>query len=345
MLTHEQTEFDSTQHLLPTEVSAKSSFLFGRAQNYPIFSWAWYKYRSLTILSVIAILCLPPLTCLLCAMAIPNKDQIVEIYIASLISQSAIYFLPAAILFFVGPGLATFIYQRDKTAWGRYSLIAFALLSCIILSGWTFAKLKNRYEKPYRDPQTKAQVFRDFQASVTVAYVDANYVFEKDGKPFNPENYDEAIKFLGHTHDTNVWDHASSLAEASDNKSSTEKIELLSKINKISFFIAFTIAATFFSFWVGGFFEFATFLRQRNKLTAYQQAQELRRTQAARAELSCASRYWPPKSNRTSYSTPWPACAPPSSQIKVAPRRLSITWSAICAPRFRKCAAMSAWRQ
>ncbi|MES3024119.1 MAG: histidine kinase [Pseudomonadota bacterium] len=39
----------TTGQLLPSEVSAKSGFWFGRARNYPIFSYAWYRYRSLSM--------------------------------------------------------------------------------------------------------------------------------------------------------------------------------------------------------------------------------------------------------------------------------------------------------
>jgi two-component sensor histidine kinase len=119
-----QAAIDSRDALLPPEVSANTPTWFGRARNYPIFSFTWYRYRSLALVSASVLLLL--IVCVWMGAALPGA------WLASMI------LVPFYVLCLAGPGLAVLIGRLKLRR--RLETIALlgALLLGMALSGGTF---------------------------------------------------------------------------------------------------------------------------------------------------------------------------------------------------------------
>lgn len=103
MFTNTAVNLASSPQLLPSEVSVQSSFLFGRAQNYPIFSWAWYRYRSRAIFTLIV-----AATFLISAYIIPQLLS--KGYgLGMLFLFLEAWVVSASCLALIGPGLAVMV--------------------------------------------------------------------------------------------------------------------------------------------------------------------------------------------------------------------------------------------
>jgi two-component sensor histidine kinase len=289
MRTQDQATINSDQHLLPTEVSAQSSWLFGRARNYPIFSRAWYRYRSLAILMVSGLLGLVPLIEIGSKLLLDGSSRPAYIFPILIV---ACYFLIVAIGV-VGPGIATFINERSQSRIKRNVAIAGSLLMGIVFNAFMPFIFIKMYEMPYVDAETKNRVYRkassfqNFLTGPTTIEFGSTVQISREGKPYVPKNFEEAQEYsvLFEKYYEDFYKSHPEIKKPVQPEIQVDlrDLELVQKINTIIHF-SFLFVATYFLCWLGGLFDFFTFIRQQKKLTAYQQAQELRRTQAARAE-------------------------------------------------------------
>ena len=104
----------STSFFLPAEVAVNTSRWFGRARNYPIYSLLWFRYRSVAMLSGAL------LVILIVAALIGSSQSAVSghsIDLAKVVEAGLVYFVTAAAVVLIGPGLAVFV---RRLRWHRH---------------------------------------------------------------------------------------------------------------------------------------------------------------------------------------------------------------------------------
>jgi len=124
---------------LPADVVVHASW-FGRARQFPIFSGAWFRYRSAAFLTGLLATAL-----LLAALAaIPLQPQNVDW--ANVLQVGAVYVLPAALLVLLGPALAVLVRRREWRAGREFAGILGVLVLGMGASLAAFFQLKHGYE-------------------------------------------------------------------------------------------------------------------------------------------------------------------------------------------------------
>jgi hypothetical protein len=107
-------------HLLPSDVTFKSTLWFGRSRSFPIFSARWYGYRSLSAMTVLMVLAL---------LFFIGSGVIATLSLADRGIFAAFVVVPFACLCLLGPGLA--VWMRSKGAAPRKELIGLVLVLAI----------------------------------------------------------------------------------------------------------------------------------------------------------------------------------------------------------------------
>lgn len=124
---------------LPPDVVVHASW-FGRARQFPIFSRAWFRYRSIAFLTG-----LPAVPLLIAAMsAIPLQPQNVDWL--DVLQITIVFGTPFVVLVLLGPALAVWVRARGWSVRRELAGILCALLLGMAASVATAFVLKNWYE-------------------------------------------------------------------------------------------------------------------------------------------------------------------------------------------------------
>ena len=130
---------------LPPDVVVHASW-FGRARQFPIFSRAWFRYRSAAFLSGLVTAAL-----VLAAMAaIPLQPARVDW--PDVLQVGAVYGLPCVLLVLAGPALAVWVHVRGWSMPRECAGILCVLLLGMAASVAVFFQLKDLYEAARVDP-------------------------------------------------------------------------------------------------------------------------------------------------------------------------------------------------
>ncbi|MES2298428.1 MAG: histidine kinase [Pseudomonadota bacterium] len=105
--------------LLPPDISIKSTFWFGRSRSYPIFSPLWFRYRSLSALSILLTLAL----IFIAALGVANKVSL-EARCAFIL----LAFAPYVCSCLLGPWLAMLVRARRESARRELAGLVIALV-------------------------------------------------------------------------------------------------------------------------------------------------------------------------------------------------------------------------
>ncbi len=130
--------------LLPPEVSANSGTWFGRARSYPIFSPAWYRYRSLAVLTGSALVFLVLAAMLGASMV---NAPAMEIDWISAAQMTILIALPFCTLCLAGPGMAVAVRRMGWRTRRETIAILLALTLGMALSAGLELLLVAGYEK------------------------------------------------------------------------------------------------------------------------------------------------------------------------------------------------------
>ncbi len=115
----------SGEQLLPPEVSYKSSFWFGRARSFPIFSPPWYRLRARSVVTVTLLFVLT----MTATRAAPGAS------LADLALYGLLTLLPLLCLALLGPALALWVRQQQWQGARELAALAAALAAGIVVSG------------------------------------------------------------------------------------------------------------------------------------------------------------------------------------------------------------------
>jgi hypothetical protein len=127
---------------------------FGRARNFPIFSPAWFRYRSAAFL--ISLLTFGLLLAALAALQLQPRD----LDWPDVLQVSGVYYVPFVMMVMLGPGLATWVHGRAWRFPAELAAMLVLLLLSMAASFATFYDLESRYEKTMVDPVSGDQVRR-----------------------------------------------------------------------------------------------------------------------------------------------------------------------------------------
>lgn len=134
--------------LLPPEIAASSGTWFGRARSYPIFSPAWYRYRSLALLSGSALV----FVVLASFLVVPMFNApTVRIDWSTVAKVAAVLAIPYCMLCLAGPGLAVLIRRFGLKRRAEAGAILLALLLGMSASAGLLLLLVLWYETPQVD--------------------------------------------------------------------------------------------------------------------------------------------------------------------------------------------------
>ena len=148
---------DANNQLLPPEISASSGTWFGRARNYPIFSPAWYRYRSLGVLAGSTLVFLWIAAKVGAGMGESHYLPIDWVDMAKLTGLVA---APFCALCLAGPGLAVGICRLGLERRREAAAILVALLLGMAGAAGLFAVLVRAYETPRFDMTNDRLVVR-----------------------------------------------------------------------------------------------------------------------------------------------------------------------------------------
>ena len=137
--------------LLPSEVALRSSRVFGRARNYPIFSFAWYRYRSLAIVAGTLFVFASIAALLWAPSADPRQPGLVSSDVWLALST---YLLPILVLVLAGPLMATWVHSRGLPLDRELVLMTALLLLGVCISIASEFALKAWLERPVVDKAT-----------------------------------------------------------------------------------------------------------------------------------------------------------------------------------------------
>jgi signal transduction histidine kinase len=151
----------ASSQLLPPEVSASSGTWFGRARSYPIFSAAWYRYRSLSVLTGSALVFLVLVAMLGASMfnaPAVNIDWVTVAMVTGMIVA------PFCTLCLAGPGLAVAVRRLGLRRNVETGAILAALLLGMALSAGLLSALISAYQRPRFDFANDTLVIRSLPA-------------------------------------------------------------------------------------------------------------------------------------------------------------------------------------
>jgi two-component sensor histidine kinase len=138
----------ANNQLLPPEIAASSGSWFGRARSYPIFSAAWYRYRSLALLTGSALV----FVVLASFLGVPMFNApAVHIEWLTVAKVAGVLVIPYCMLCLAGPGMAVAIRRAGLRRRAEAGAILLALLLGMLLSGALLALLVQLYETPVVD--------------------------------------------------------------------------------------------------------------------------------------------------------------------------------------------------
>ena len=135
----------ANNQLLPPEISASSGTWFGRARSYPIFSPAWYRYRSLSLLSGGALACLVLVAMLAAPMV---QDQGMGIDWPGVAVLTGLIVVSFCVLCLAGPGMAVAVRRLGLRQRLETGVILLALLLGMVLSAGLLVLLAQMYQRP-----------------------------------------------------------------------------------------------------------------------------------------------------------------------------------------------------
>jgi len=134
--------------LLPPEIAASSGSWFGRARSYPIFSPAWYRYRSLALLTGSALVFVVLAAFLVVPMFNAPAMHIDWLTVAKV---AGVLLIPYCALCLAGPGLAVVIRRFGLRRRVEAAAILAALLLGMVLSAGLLALFVAWYQSPVVD--------------------------------------------------------------------------------------------------------------------------------------------------------------------------------------------------
>jgi two-component sensor histidine kinase len=138
----------ANNQLLPPEIAANSGSWFGRARSYPIFSAAWYRYRSLALLTGSALV----FVVLASFLGAPLFNApAVHIEWLTVAKVAGVLVIPYCMLCLAGPGMAVAIRRAGLRRRAEAGAILLALLLGMLVSGALLALLVQLYETPVVD--------------------------------------------------------------------------------------------------------------------------------------------------------------------------------------------------
>jgi hypothetical protein len=137
----------TTSTLLPPDVAARTSRWFGRARNYPIFSAPWYRHRSVAMLSGIALV----IGAFLALGGWSRLGPRQPIDVGKAREGGLAYFVTAAAICLVGPGLAVLVRRRGLGPWRETLAIACVLGFGIASGGVAWKIAVDAYARPAYD--------------------------------------------------------------------------------------------------------------------------------------------------------------------------------------------------
>ncbi|MCS0630789.1 histidine kinase [Telluria mixta] len=136
---------------LPPDVVVHASW-FGRARQFPIFSMAWFRYRSIAFLT--GLLAAALLNAALAA--IPLQPQNVDW--VDVLRIGFVFGVPCVVLVLLGPGLAVWVRARGWPVRREFAGLLCMLLLGMAASLATAFQLKHWYEAARVDPATGGRV-------------------------------------------------------------------------------------------------------------------------------------------------------------------------------------------
>lgn len=147
----------SNSQLLPPEISASSGTWFGRARSYPIFSSAWYRYRSLSVLTGSALVFL--VLAAMLGVSTFNAPS-VDIDWVTVAMVTGMIVAPFCTLCLAGPGLAVAIRGLGLRRNVETGALLAALLLGMALSAGLLSVLTSAYQRPRFDFSNDVLVVR-----------------------------------------------------------------------------------------------------------------------------------------------------------------------------------------
>lgn len=275
--------------LLPQEITVAGSNWLNRARHYPIFSLAWYRYRTLALLALNA------LACLLVG-AIGSIHALAPMAGWMEVARTAANVVaPLFLVCLLGPGLAVALRRCRLPRHIESVATAVALLAGLAVSYGLGDALAQDYESPSFDERSGLLTTRtlpaftfNFKVKWGGATVSAGPEIDKKYRPhyrpppqkaMSPEERDAVLKNMtekyGLTRTNNLKEGTTTFSSPAPPPTTTTKSTNLGPAIGVALVVLYLC-------WLGGIFDFIAFIRQRSRIVDVLQREELKRAQAAR---------------------------------------------------------------